>query len=163
MTVICDNPRLEIVKGLPLAYNRDLQEDKEGLFDSVDQVNLAVAALTGMIASATFVPDAMQQAADAETTAATDLAEFLVRAGVPFRDAHAIVGGHVRAALAGHGRLADLVAADDRLGADAAALVRAGVGVQMRTSPGGGGPEPLSDQLAAYRAMLEAERAHFSD
>ena len=66
---------LATLKGLPLAYNRDLQEDKEPLFDSVDQVALAVAALTGMIATATFVPARMQAAADAETTAATDLAE----------------------------------------------------------------------------------------
>jgi argininosuccinate lyase len=152
---------LATLKGLPLAYNRDLQEDKEGLFDSVDQVNLAVAALTGMIATALFVPDAMQSAADAETMAATDLAEFLVRSGVPFRDAHAIVGAHVRAALAGEGSLADLVAGDERLGPDAAALVRPGVGVQMRTSPGGGGPDPLADQLGRYRAMLDAERTRF--
>ncbi|MEZ5295527.1 MAG: hypothetical protein R2697_04440 [Ilumatobacteraceae bacterium] len=89
-----------------------------------------------MIATATFVPETMQAAADAETTAATDLAEYLVRAGVPFRDAHAIVGQHVRAALAGDGSLSELVAADDRLGADAAALVRPGVGVEMRSSPG---------------------------
>ena len=74
---------LATLKGLPLAYNRDLQEDKEPLFDSVEQVTLAVAALTGMIATATFVPEAMQAAADEETTAATDLAEYLVRAGTP--------------------------------------------------------------------------------
>ncbi len=154
---------LATLKGLPLAYNRDLQEDKEGLFDSVDQVNLAVAALTGMIATATFVPEAMQAAADAETTAATDLAEFLVRSGVPFRDAHAIVGAHVRAALAGEGSLADLVAGDERLGPDAAALVRPGVGVRMRTSPGGAGPEAHDAQLERYRAMLTAERARFAD
>ena len=94
---------LATLKGLPLAYNRDLQEDKEPLFDSVEQVTLAVAALTGMIATATFVPEAMQAAADEETTAATDLAEFLVRSGMPFREAHAVVGAHVRAALAGEG------------------------------------------------------------
>ncbi len=70
---------LTTLKGLPLAYNRDLQEDKEGLFDSVDQVNLAVIALTGMIATATFIPERMAAAADAEVTAATDLAEYLVR------------------------------------------------------------------------------------
>ena len=103
---------LATLKGLPLAYNRDLQEDKEPLFDSVDQVTLAVAALTGMIATATFVPEQMQAAADEETTAATDLAEYLVRAGTPFREAHAIVGAHVRATLAGEGSLRDLVAAD---------------------------------------------------
>jgi argininosuccinate lyase len=148
---------LTTLKGLPLAYNRDLQEDKEGLFDSVEQVNLGVTALAGMIATATFERDAMQGAADAESTAATDLAEFLVRSGVPFRDAHAIVGSHVRGALAGAGSLADLVAADDRLGSEAAALVRPGVGVRMRSSPGAAGPAAFDRQLDGYRAMLDAE------
>ena len=152
---------LATLKGLPLAYNRDLQEDKEPLFDSVEQVSLAVAALTGMIATATFVPDAMQAAADEETTAATDLAEFLVRGGTPFREAHAIVGAHVRAALAGEATLRDLVAADERLGPDAAALVAPGVGVRMRTSRGAAVPEALGEQLDAYRAMLAAETERF--
>jgi argininosuccinate lyase len=150
---------LATLKGLPLAYNRDLQEDKEPLFDSVSQVVLAVSALTGMIATATFDTDAMAAAADEETTAATDLAEYLVRAGVPFREAHAIVGTHVRAALAGDASLRELVAADDRLGPDAAALVGPGVGVRMRTSRGGAGPSVLPDQIERYRAMLVRERS----
>jgi argininosuccinate lyase len=150
---------LATLKGLPLAYNRDLQEDKEPLFDSVSQVLLAVSALTGMIATATFDTEAMAAAADEETTAATDLAEYLVRAGVPFREAHAIVGTHVRAAISGDVSLADLVAADERLGPDAAALVGPGVGVRMRTSRGAAGPAALPDQLDRYRAMLAGERA----
>jgi argininosuccinate lyase len=149
---------LATLKGLPLAYNRDLQEDKEPLFDSVEQVSLAVVALTGMIATATFVPEAMQAAADEETTAATDLAEFLVRSGVPFREAHAIVGAHVRSALAGEGSLRDLVVADPRLGADAATLVGPGVGVRMRTSRGAAGPQALPLQLESYRSMLARDR-----
>jgi argininosuccinate lyase len=144
------------LKGLPLAYNRDLQEDKEGLFDSVDQVNLAVAALTGMIATATFVPDTMQAAADADVTAATDLAEYLVRQGTPFRDAHAIVGQLVRRHLAGEGGLGALAA--EVIGGDAAALVGPGVGVRQRTSPGAAGPAALGAQLERYRSMLDAER-----
>ena len=72
---------LVTLKGLPLAYNRDLQEDKEPLFDSVDQVSLALVAIAGMIDTATFVPERMAAAADAETTAATDLAEWLVGRG----------------------------------------------------------------------------------
>jgi argininosuccinate lyase len=148
---------LTTLKGLPLAYNRDLQEDKEGLFDSVDQVNLAVLALMGMIATATFVPDRMAAAADADVTAATDLAEYLVRGGTPFRDAHAIVGQLVRRHLAGEGTLADLATAE--IDADAGALVRPGVGVKMRSSPGGAGPGPLDAQLLSYRAMLEREHA----
>ena len=83
---------LATLKGLPLAYNRDLQEDKEPLFDSVDQISLALVAIGGMIETATFVPARMQAAADSETTSATDLAEWLVVRGTPFREAHAVVG-----------------------------------------------------------------------
>ncbi|MGA9275776.1 argininosuccinate lyase [Ilumatobacter sp.] len=150
---------LATLKGLPMAYNRDLQEDKEPLFDSVEQVTLAVAALTGMIATATFDTERMQAAADEETMAATDLAEFLVRNGMPFRDAHAVVGAHVQACLAGQGSLADLVAADPRLGEEAAALVQPGVGVKMRSSRGAAGPDARAEQIDSYRAMLESETA----
>jgi argininosuccinate lyase len=150
---------LTTLKALPLAYNRDLQEDKEPLFDSVDQVVLAVDALTGMIATATFVEQRMQQAADEETTAATDLAEWLVRRGMPFREAHAVVGGLVRAHLAGDGSLRALVADHPDLGDEAASLVDDGVGVRRRTSPGGAGPAVLAPQIRSYRAMLDAARA----
>ena len=90
---------LVTLKGLPLAYNRDLQEDKEPLFDAVDQVSLALGALTGMIGTATFAAERMQAAADTPAAAATDLAEWLVERGTPFRDAHAIVGALVRRSL----------------------------------------------------------------
>ena len=81
---------------------------------------------------------------------------------MPFREAHAVVGAHVRAALAGGGALSDLVAADPVLGPDAAALVRPGVGVKMRTSPGGAGPEALDAQVASYRRLLADERARLA-
>ncbi len=84
-----------------------------------------------MIATATFVPDRMQAAADADVTAATDLAEYLVRGGTPFREAHAIVGQLVRRHLAGEGGLGELAA--EAIDADAAALVRPGVGVRQRS------------------------------
>ncbi len=149
---------LVTLKGLPLAYNRDLQEDKEPLFDSVDQIGLALAALAGMIQTATFVPERMAAAADAESTAATDLAEYLVHAGTPFREAHAVVGQLVRRYVEEGVSLHDLVAADERLGPDAAALVRPGVGVGRRTSPGGAGPEPVARQLEQFRSLLRRER-----
>ncbi len=148
---------LATLKGLPLAYNRDLQEDKEPLFDSVEHIGLAVAALSGMIATADFDTGAMAAAADEETTAATDLAEWLVRAGMPFREAHAVVGTLVRSHLAGEGDLRSLVEQSPQLGPDAAALVRPGVGVRMRTSRGAAGPEDLPRQVEAYRAMLATE------
>ena len=145
---------LTTLKGLPLAYNKDLQEDKEPLFDSVEQVSLILAALGGMIETATFVPSRMAAAADVETTAATDLAEHLVRRGTPFREAHAIVGALVRDHLATGTSLGDLVAADERLGPEAAALVAPGVGVRQRTSPGGAGPAVIETQLDAFRRRL---------
>jgi argininosuccinate lyase len=153
---------LAMLKGLPLSYNRDLQEDKEPLFDAVEQVSLGLAAIDGMIATATFRYDRMQEAADAPAMAATDLAEHLVRGGLPFRDAHAVVGALVRRSLAGEGALVDLVAAEPRLGPEAAALVAPGVGVTMRTTRGGAGPDVVADQrrrlehrLASWRSAVE--------
>src|SRR3954463_1564103 len=88
---------LATLKGLPLAYNRDLQEDKEPLFDALDQCRLALGAMAGLLATAEVVPVRMQTAADGQHAAAVDLAEWLVQRGVPFRDAHARVGALVRA------------------------------------------------------------------
>ena len=153
---------LAMLKGLPLSYNRDLQEDKEPLFDAVEQVSLGLAAIDGMIATATFHYDRMQEAADAPAMAATDLAEYLVRDGVPFREAHAIVGSLVRRSLAGEGSLVDLVTAEPRLGPAAADLVEPGVGVTMRTTRGGAGPDVVKEQrtrlehrLASWRSVIE--------
>jgi argininosuccinate lyase len=145
---------LATMKGLPLSYNRDYQEDKEPLFDSVDQISLALGAMTGMIATATWVPERMQAAADAETSSATDLAEWLVQRGTPFREAHAIVGALVRRVLAGEGSLGELVAADPLLGADAAALVAPGVSVRRRITPGGAGPSAVAVQLERFAVHL---------
>jgi argininosuccinate lyase len=150
---------LATLKGLPLAYNRDLQDDKEPLFDALTQVELALVAVAGMIATATFDRDAMRAAADHPDMAATDLAEHLVAAGVPFRDAHAIVGGLVRTSLDGGPPLADLVAAHPQLGPDAVALLGPGVAVARRTTPGGGGPGPVAVQLERFGQQLAADRA----
>ncbi|HEU5152840.1 MAG TPA: argininosuccinate lyase [Iamia sp.] len=149
---------LVTLKGLPLAYNRDLQEDKEPLFDSVEQVSLALAAISGMIATATFRLDRMAAAADTPAAAATDLAEWLVARGTPFRDAHAVVGDLVRRSLAGEGALADLVAADERLGAEAAALIAPGVPVTRRTTRGAGGPDAVAAQRARFATRLATDR-----
>ncbi|HKA03907.1 MAG TPA: lyase family protein, partial [Acidimicrobiales bacterium] len=155
---------LTTLKGLPLSYNRDLQEDKEPLFDAVDQVGLALGALAGMIGTATFDTDRMAAAAGSPTMAATDLAEWLVARGTPFRDAHAIVGGLVQAALEpGAAPLADLVAADARFGPEAARLVAPGAAVARRTTPGGGGPRPVAVQLARFRDRLAADRLRLAE
>ncbi len=145
---------LATLKSLPLAYNRDLQEDKEPLFDAVDQVRLALRATAGMYATLTVNADAMAAAADAPGAAATDLAEFLVRKGTPFRDAHAIVGGLVREALDGAQSLEALVTAHAQLGPDAAELLAPGVPVTQRTTRGGAGPDAVTQQLHRFRAQL---------
>ena len=146
---------LATMKGLPLTYNRDYQEDKEPLFDSVDQIKLGLSAVTGMIATATWVPERMQAAADAETSSATDLAEWLVERGTPFRQAHAIVGTLVRRSLAGEGSLAHLVEADPALGPHAAVLVAPGVSVKRKITAGGAGPAAVAHQIERFAAHLE--------
>jgi argininosuccinate lyase len=153
---------LATLKGLPLAYNRDLQEDKEPLFDAVRQVTLGLNAMAGLLASSTFEPDAMRAAADSPDVAATDLAEWLVVGGVPFREAHAIVGGLVRQADGDGAALRELVLADPRLGPDAVALLEPGVAVRRRTTPGGAGPGPVATQLARFGERVADDRARLA-
>ena len=147
---------LTTLKGLPLTYNKDMQEDKEPLFDAVDTVRLTLLALDGMISTTTFNTEAMAAQASSPYAAATDLAEWLVARGMPFRDAHAVVGEKVRRALAGEGSLRELVAADPQLGDEAAALLEPGVSVTRRTTRGGGSPAAVADQIKRFRARLDA-------
>jgi argininosuccinate lyase len=154
---------LATLKGLPLAYNRDLQEDKEPLFDALTQVNLGLVAMGGLLATATFHTDAMAAAADGPEVAATDLAEHLVAGGLPFRDAHALVGALVRRSLTDGADLADLVAAEPQLGPDAVALLAPGVAVRRRTTRGGAGPGPVADQRVAFKARLVSDAARLAD
>lgn len=149
---------LAMLKGLPLAYNRDLQEDKEPLFDSVDQVRRALIALSGMISTATFNATSMLSAADAEALVATDLAEWLVQRGMPFRQAHGVVGAVVRESLASSTPMVDIVRTHPQLGADAAALFESGVAVQRRQSPGAAGPLAAEVQRQRlFSAIAEAK------
>jgi argininosuccinate lyase len=145
---------LATLKGLPLAYNRDLQEDKEPLFDAMDTCALSLSALQGLLETATFDVEAMRAAADVPTMAATDLAEHLVRGGTPFREAHAIVGNLVRQSAERGVPLEELVMTEPRLGPDALALLEPGEAVRQRTTPGGGGPDALGAQLRAAGACL---------
>jgi argininosuccinate lyase len=150
---------LAVLKGLPLAYNRDLQGDKEPLFDALDTCRASLRALTGLVDSAEFDRERMQSAADSAATAATDLAELLVRRGVPFREAHAAVGTLVRQATERGIELEELVVSDPRLGPEALAVLEPGQAVRRRTTPGGAGPEPVRRQLTAARARLDEQRA----
>ena len=149
---------LAVLKGLPLAYNRDLQEDKEPLFDALDSCARSLLALSGLMATAEFVDTRMTVAADDPMSAATDLAEHLVEGGMPFREAHAVVGRLVRQAVERGVPLDELVSNDPRLGPDCLSLLEPGSAVRRRTTPGGGGPAPVARQLDAAREHLAEQR-----
>jgi argininosuccinate lyase len=153
---------LTTLKGLPLAYNRDLQEDKEPLFDSVEQIQRALIAIAGMIDTATFNTDVMQAAANQQVMGATDIAEWLVRGGRPFREAHSIVGAVVREALSSGRILSDVVSQHPDLGVEPAALLAPGVSVSMRQSPGAGGPMASTDQRSRFVAEIESLKRKLS-
>ena len=151
---------LATLKGLPLAYNRDLQEDKEPLFDAFDQLRAGLPAVTGMLATAPSTPMPCGLAADGPAAAAVDLAEWLVERGMPFRQAHAVVGSLVRDSLQRGVPLAELVQAHPALGAEALGLLEPGVAViasddaRRRRSPSGGG----ADGALRVRLGLDRER-----
>jgi argininosuccinate lyase len=143
---------LVTLKGLPLTYNRDLQEDKEPLFDALDTCAGSVAVLTGLIRALAFDTDRTGEAASDESLYATDLAEWLVRQGTPFRDAHAIVGRCVRRALDAGLRLSEVVASDPDLGPSAAALFEPGEAATRR----GSGVDAIAAMISRERRGLEA-------
>jgi len=149
-----------VLHALPLAYNKDLQEDKEQLFDAVDTLELCLGVAAPMVAGAGFRRERMAEAAADELVAATDVADLLVRRGTPFRQAHGAVGALVREALASGRRLSELT--DDELerlapGLDPEALreLVAGGGVlEAKVSAGGTSLARVRDQLEQARAAL---------
>jgi argininosuccinate lyase len=153
---------LVTLKGLPLAYNRDLQEDKEPLLDAASQVHAALVALCGVYATVEWDHTRMQDAADGPAASAVDLAELLVEQGMPFRQAHALVGGLVRDSLERHVPLIELVQSHPDLGDQGARLLEPGVAVTRRTSPGGAGPAPLAAQIERFVRRLGVDRARLA-
>jgi len=149
-----------VLHALPLAYNKDLQEDKEQLFDAVDTLELCLRVAAPMVAGAGFRRERMAEAAADELVAATDVADLLVRGGTPFRQAHGAVGALVREALASGRRLSELTADElERLapGLDPEALreLVAGGGVlEAKVSAGGTSLARVRDQLEQARAAL---------
>jgi argininosuccinate lyase len=154
---------LATLKGLPLSYNRDLQEDKEPLFDSLDHVNGGLAAVTGMLATATWHLERMQAAADTPFAAAIDLAEWLVARGMPFREAHGVVGSLVRDAIERRVPMSELVESHPALGTEALELLVPGVAVTRRVTPGGAGPGPVAEQLKRFRDEVAAAAERLAD
>ncbi len=153
---------LVTLKGLPLAYNRDLQEDKEPLFDSVRQVTLALIALRGVYDTVEWNEERMRAAADGHAAAAIDLAEMLVENGMTFRAAHALVGSLVRESLERHVPLVELVAAHPDLGEAAVVLLEPGVAVTRRSTPGGAGPGPVAEQAERFTRRRDVDRARLA-
>jgi argininosuccinate lyase len=153
---------LVLLKGLPLAYAKDLQDDKPPLFDAHDLLSLSLAAMAGMIADLEFVPDRMRAAAAAGHATATDLADWLVsEANIPFREAHHIAGRAVAAAEEA-GKPLDQLSLDQLQGVDKrideSALPRLSVeaSVDARRSAGGTAPERVREAIAAARAQVAA-------
>ena len=154
---------LATLKALPLAYDRDLQEDKEPVFDAVDTLQLVLPAVAGMIATMTVRTEVLEEAAPRGYSLATDIAEWLVRRGVAFREAHEIVGAIVARCAAKGCELEDLSDAElaevsPRLTPDVRSVLSVEGALRARTTPGSTGPEPVATQLANVQAMLVAYR-----
>jgi argininosuccinate lyase len=148
---------------LPLTYNKDLQEDKEHLFDTVDTLELSLAAATGMIAGVRFNRERMREAASDELIAATDVADLLVRLGMPFREAHGVVAGLVRTAVDGGRELSSLseqeLAVLSPLLAEHAgefhAVLAQSSWLESKVSEGGTSSPRLLEQFGLARAVLD--------
>jgi argininosuccinate lyase len=150
-----------VLHGLPLAYSKDLQEDKEPLFDAADTVELELRALAGVLEGIRFDRAAMAAAAADEMAAATDVADLLVRRGMPFREAHGVVGGLVRHALERGVELSDieperLAEFSDLLDAEYYEVLAEASWVRSKVSAGGTGPDAVAAQLARAREALPA-------
>lgn len=150
---------LVLMKGQPLAYNRDNQEDKEPLFDSVDTALTSLDVLTKMVGQMVFDKDKMYDAASKGYTTATDLADYLVRKGVPFRDAHDAVGRSVAAADASGLGLADLSLDtlrkfSEKIDADVFQVLTLEGSVASRDHPGGTAPNRVGSAVAEARTRL---------
>ncbi|MPZ66841.1 MAG: argininosuccinate lyase [Pseudonocardiaceae bacterium] len=155
---------LATLKAQPLAYNRDLQEDKEPLFDSVEQLELLLPAVAGMVATLTFHTERLAELAPAGFTLATDVAEWLVRQGVAFRAAHEAAGRCVRVAESrgvGLVELSDmeLTAIHPDLTPDVRTVLTVAGSVRSRDSRGGTAPDRVAEQLQRARAAVADHRA----
>ncbi len=154
-----------VIHSLPLTYNKDLQEDKEHLFDAQDTLELSLAAATGMIEGASFDVGRMREAASDELIAATDIADLLVKLGMPFREAHGVVAGLVRVVVESGRSLSDLSAEEltaqsELLGAhetEFRAVLSAGSWLESKVSEGGTSSPRLAEQIALAERTLDED------
>jgi argininosuccinate lyase len=148
------------MKGLPLAYSKDMQDDKEPVFEARDLLMLSLEALAGMVETVEFVPERMRAAAAQGYSTGTDLADWLVReADVPFREAHHITGRTVKAAEERGCDLAELPIdvlreIDERIDERVFDVLSVETSVRSRTSYGGTAPERVREQIAAAKGEL---------
>ena len=152
---------LTLMKGQPLAYNKDNQEDKEPLFDSVDTLKDTLRIFAELVGGIVVRPEAMERAARRGYATATDLADYLVRKGLPFRDAHEVVAHAVKAAQAEGRDLGELpLPALQRfhpgIGADVLEALTLRGSLAARDLPGGTAPAQVRAQVARHRARLAA-------
>jgi argininosuccinate lyase len=151
-----------VMHGLPLTYNKDMQEDKEHLFDAVDTLELSLAAATGMIQSLSFRRERLAEAAGDEFLAATDIADLLVRRGVPFRESHGIVAGLVRTAISNGVTLSQLTPAQlaevsPLLDGEFYEVLSGGTWLESKVSEGGTSLARVREQLSRARAALRLQ------
>jgi len=148
------------MKGLPLAYSKDMQDDKPPVFEAAGLLGLSIAAMTGMVAATEFRTERMRQAAELGYATATDLADWLVReAGVPFREAHHMTGAAVKLAESRGVALealplADLQAIDTRIGEGVYRALSVEASVAARASHGGTAPDQVRERIAEARKAL---------
>jgi argininosuccinate lyase len=144
---------------LPLTYNKDMQEDKEHIFDTVDTIELSLEAAHGMLGAIEFDRGRLEAAAADEFLAATDVADLLVRRGMPFRRAHGVVAGLVRTALDQGKTLSELTPEElarqsSLLDDEFYALLQEGAWLESKVSQGGTSLERVKEQLEAVRQQL---------
>ncbi len=150
---------LATLKGLPLAYDRDLQEDKEPAFDTVDQLSMLLPAVTGLIATMRVDTDVLTAAAPQGHALATDVAEWLVRQGVAFRDAHEIAGALVQWCDQHDCELtdvsaADLATVDPRLTREVRSVLTVEGALAARSARGGTAPARVAEQLTELGGLI---------
>ena len=159
---------LTAVKGLPLAYNKDLQEDKEGLFDAIDTVKFSLAVYAQLICGMKVRADVMRHAVEADFSNATDLADYLVQKGMPFRQAHTVAGQSVAQCIARGIWLRDMSLADYQklsplFHEDVYEVIRPETCVACRNSYGGTSYEQVESQLDAAEALMAEEHRIISE
>jgi len=148
---------LTSAKGLPLTYNRDLQEDKEPLFDSIDTISLALRVNAEMIDDMEVDQQACLEASSDPLLLATDLADYLVKQGVPFRSAHELVGQAVAASVQTKTPLdqLDLTSISEHYKADAKDVFCLETALKARTNPGAPNPENVRQEIKQWQSSLE--------